>query len=277
MEFELKTPFSNERDLNIGNIHTNKSQNVNKRISYLSKGQFSNDDKINNRYEINKLKNDLRERPYNNNYINDDNRNMNNINPYINRNNIRDIKYYLSQINDFIEIVKPNSHKEINIKKLSLDIPLLIYIILILFKYFFSKTLNVIYLYLFILLPICAHILINKIIIEEYYYMNIINIKKILYKNFFKIFFNGYILFIIGYLITKLFKNILSRYEYLIQILYLIYASFIAEKIFVEYIISISLLINKNNLRNNIKKRDGKKVFFIFFVIYSIISYIINL
>ena len=107
--------------------------------------------------------------------------------------------------------------------------------------------------------------------------MNIIRTKKILYKNFFKIFFNGYIFFIFGFLTTKIFGAILFRYKYILQIFYLIYAAFIAEKILVEFIIAVSTLINKNYLRSNIKSRDGIKIYFIFFIVYSLISYIINL
>jgi len=282
MEFELNTPFKNDINFNREEKFNNKPQFFNKRISTFSSNQFINNSN-NNFYAINKLKNDLKEKPYNNNNFNfvDNNYNIQNDyyinNYYTNKNKNKDIKYYLSQINYYIEVIKPFSYDEINIKKLSYDIPLLIYIIFVIFKSFFSKKIKAYHFCLLILLPICAHILINKIIFEEYFYMNIIRTKKILYKNFFKIFFNGYIFFIFGFLTTKIFGAILFRYKYILQIFYLIYAAFIAEKILVEFIIAVSTLINKNNLRSNIKSRDGIKIYFIFFIVYSLISYIINL
>ena len=282
MEFELNTPFKNDSNFNREEKFNNRPQFFNKRLSTFSSNQFINNSN-NNFYAINKLKNDLKEKPYNNNNFNfvDNNYNIQNdyyINNYnTNKNKNKDIKYYLSQINYYIEIIKPFSYDEINIKKLSYDIPLLIYIIFVIYKSFVSKKIKTYHFYLLILLPICAHILVNKIIFEEYFYMNIIRTKKILYKNFFKIFFNGYIFFIFGFLTTKIFGAILFRYKYILQIFYLIYAAFIAEKILVEFIIGISTLINKNNLRSNIKSRDGIKIYFIFFIVYSLISYIINL
>ena len=265
MDVELNTPFQN-------NLYYNREN------KFMSKPHYINNKKIsalnnNNTNEINKLKNDLREKPYNKDYIKENQNNYDNSN--INKD--KDINYYLSQINYYIEVIKPFSYNNIDIKKLSFDIPLLIYIIVIILKFFFSRKLTVVYLWLLILLPIYAYILINKIIIEEYYINNIIKIKKIFYKNFFKIFFNGYILFIIGYLSTKIFNTALFRYKYLIQILYLIYSSFIAVKIFIVYVASVSLFDDKNNVRKNIKLTDGKKIFFIFFIVYSLISYIINL
>ena len=281
MEFELNTPFKNEFNFNNEARYNNKPQFCNKRISTFSNSQFINNSN-NNFYAINQLKNDLKEKPYNNNFnFADSNYNIQNdyyINNYnSNKNNYKDIKYYISQINYYIEVIKPFSYNEINIKKLSFDIPLLIYAILVIYKFIFSKKIKLYHFCLLILLPICAHILVNKIIFEDYFYMNIIRTKKILYKNFFKIFFNGYIFFIFGFLTTKIFGMILFRYKYLLQIFYLIYAAFISQKILVEFIIAVSTLINKNNLRNNIKSRDGIKIFFIFFIIYSLISYIINL
>jgi len=271
MEFELNTPFKNDINFTQEEKYNNKPQYFTKRIS----NQFINENN-NNYYVINKLKNDLKTKPYNNhyNYNNEDNYF---INDYTNKKEMNELKYYLSQINYYIEVIKPFSNNEISLKKLSFDVPLLIYIIVILFKFFFSKNLLMINFFLLILLPICPHILVNKIIIEEYYYMNIIKVKKILYKNFFKIFFNGYIIFIFGFLITKIFNRILFRYKCLLQIFYLIYAAFVAEKIFVEFIISVSTLIDKKNLRNHIKINDGKKIYFIFFIVYSLISYILNL
>ena len=278
MEFELNTPFKSDLNLIRENKYINKSINYNTNYRF-SKNNFINDynNSINNNnyYLINKLKNDLKEKPFNDNNNQDNNISKMNINQ---TNNNKKMNYYLYHIYNYLEIINPFSkNNEINIKKLSFDFPFLIYIITMFMKLIFSKNFNIFYFFLLILLPISSHILLNKIIIEEYFYISIINIKKIFFKNFFKIFFNGYIFFIFGFLTVKIFRRILFGYKYLIQIIYLIYATFIATKIFIEYIISVSTLINKNNLRNNIKERDGKKIFFIFFSIYSLISYIINI
>ena len=265
MDVEFNTPFKY-------NQYFNQREKIGK--SFLSQSQLRNNsfNSINDFYQINRLKNDLRVNNYNFNNIN--NNNVTNI--Y--KNNIkRDLNYCLFYINYYIEIIKPFSKVEININKLSFDIPLLIYIIIIILKSIYSNKLQIIHFCLLILLPFGAHVLINKIVIEEYYKMNVLNSNIIFYKKFLKIFFNGIIIFFFGFIVTKIFNTLLFQYKIFIHFLYLVYSAFIAKKILVEFIVDTSLLINKKNLKKIMNKREGKKIFFIFFITYSLISYIINL
>ena len=131
---------------------------------------------------------------------------------------------------------------------------------------------------LLIALPLFAHILINKIITKKYFYVvHIKNKKKFMHRNFFKIFFNGYLIFIFGFIITKIFNVLFYRNMLIIHFLNLIYSTFIAEKILVDFIVSLVSFNNKKIMREIIRKKEGKKIYFIFFIVYSLISYIIEL
>ena len=266
MEVSFNSPFKNRQFLNNADKYLNKSAQLNIRKSLLSLNYFKDCSDI---YSINKLKNDLRDRRYN---INNDN-----INKNININNGHQKKHYISYINYFFRILKPFS-EEINIKKLSYDIPLIIYVVFIFLKFIFSKKINSIHLCLLILLPIFAHILINNIITKKYFKVIYIkNKKKFLHKNFFKIFFNGYSIFILGFIITQLFNALFYRNRLIIHFLYLIYSAFIAKKILLDFIVSLVSNNNKKTVREIIDKKEGKKIYFIFFIVYSLISYIIEL
>ena len=267
MDVELNTPFKY-------NQYFNQREKLGKSFLYQSPSKNNNFSSNNNFYQINRLKNDLRENNYNYNYNNINNNNIEDI--Y--KNNIkRDLNFCLYYINYYIEIIKPFSEVEININKLSFDIPLLIYIITILLKSIYSRKFEIIHFCILILLPFGAHIFVNIIIFDEYYKMNILNTNNIFYKKFLKIFFNGIIIFFCGFIITNVFNSLLFQYKIFIHFLYLAYSAFIAKKILVEFIVATSLLINKKNLKKIINKREGKKIFFIFFITYSLISYIINL
>ena len=270
MDFELKTPFKNDIYFkqNYNNIKPN--ERIFQRNSFIHDN--NNDIDINNKLnnninDINKLKNDLTFHQYNNAYM------QNNKVPnfYHKKDN-----YFLEQLNYFLETLKPFSFNGIIFKKLSLDIPLIIYVTTIIIKKIFSKKITFIYLLLYIFLPCCCHFILNKEFIEIYFNLHIINRKKISIKNFWKIFLIGFTPFIFEHLLTYIFRNF-SDIKIIIDIISIIYGSYISEKNICEFIILISIINNKNDLRNIIKERDGFKIIFIFIVFYFLLSYIINL
>jgi hypothetical protein len=265
MDIEFNTPFKNNSIYFFNKEHNSrKSRSMN-----MKNLPISNNIRNSSIYAINKLKNDLRQKSPSNN---------NNYKKFVYKNNYNDFNQtkYFSNINYYLEVFSP-FFDDIDIKKLSLNIPLLIYAILILAKFTLSENLKKFHIYFFILLPILAHILLDKIIIKEYIFTTALRKKKIFFKNFFKIFFNGYIIFIFGYIITNIFTRIFYRYKILMYTFYLAYSTFIAKKILIAYLASLSFYNNKKSIRIIIDKKDGNKIYFIFFVFYLLISFIINL
>jgi len=272
MDVNLNSPFKRRQRqyFNSDKKYLNKSAQFNIRQSLLSLNNFKDNNNNSDIFSINKLKNELKERRYINNT------NINN-NFNININNKHQMKHCLSYINYFFSILKPFS-EDINIKNLSYDIPLIIYVIFIFYKFYSSKKINSMHLCLLVLLPLFSHILINRIITKKYIHViHMKNKKKFLHKNFFKIFFNGYIIFILGFIITKLFNALFYRNKLIIHFLYLIYSAFIAKKILLDFIVSLVSFHNKKIVREIISKKEGIKIYFIFFIVYSLISYIIEL
>ena len=274
MESNFNSPFKSNKFSNNGEKNLNKSDQFDIRNSLFSINSYKNDNNS-SIYSINKLKSDLRYRSYKDkNNISYDKNISNNSN---NINNVHHTKYYISYINYFFKILKPFS-EDINIKQLSYNIPLIIYITFIFIKFLISRKINVVHLCLLISLPLFAHILINKIITKKYFHVvHIKNKKKFMHRNFFKIFFNGYLIFIFGFIITKIFNVLFYRNMLIIHFLNLIYSTFIAEKILVDFIVSLVSFNNKKIMREIIRKKEGKKIYFIFFIVYSLISYIIEL
>ena len=278
MDIELNTPFKNDiyfyRNKNNNNIYP---QRITQRNISMNKADIDNNIN-NNTYNINKLKNDLssdRNNIYSQNPVLQNNNiyynNKFNQNIYLGKNN-----YILTQINYFLEMLKPFSTNIIMFRKLSIDIPLFIYFASIIFKKFFSKKLTNIYLLLLIFLPCCCHIILNKAIIEFYFNLHLFGHKKISIKNFWKIFLCGFTPFIFGHLLICIFKTF-SDIKIIFDIFGLIYGSHIAKKILVEFIVLTSIFNNKNDLKKIIDERDDKKIFFIFIAFYFLLSYIINL
>ena len=276
-DIELNTPFKNDVDTH----RNNNYKNINtKRVAYPKNSITNNNDFNNNRniYAINTLKNDLGSNIYNNNRYHQSYFRLNN-NSFVEHqyNSIHYINNdFYEQLNYFLEILKPFSFNIIIFRKLSIDIPLIIYATSILLKKIFSNKLTLFYLLLLIFLPCCCHFILNKAIIEIYFNLNLLNHKKISIKNFWKIFLCGFAPYIFGYLLsisfTRFFQIII-----IINILGLIYSSYIAEKIFIEFIILISLYNNKNDLKKIIIEKSGKNIFFIFIAFYFLLIYIMNL
>ena len=154
--------------------------------------------------------------------------------------------------------------------------PLGLYIFLIIIKFFTTKRMNLFYILLLIILPISAYILIHKIILEKYYELQFMRQNNILFYDFFKLFFAGYTPFIIfRYLCLVL--GIKTKAGY-INILIILYSTYISGKILCEYLLTLSIL-NKENIKyyKSAMKKDKKVIYFIYLIIYYLISHILNL
>ena len=182
-------------------------------------------------------------------------------------------KSYLLYINNFLDLLKPSKIiKKKDIEMLNINFPLCFFIILVFIKYIISKKLTIIYLGILIILPFCSFILINIMLKEKYFDdVSFIDITKILFKDFFKLFitsifpfsFFNYLTFIISS------SSIVGKVGYILSI---IYSAFIAQKLFFDY---IKIIYGNNN--DIITKDERYKIFFIYLIIYSLISYIINI
>ena len=183
-------------------------------------------------------------------------------------------KSFLVHINNFLDLLRPSKIiKRKDIEKLNIKFPLCFLIILIFIKYFISKKLTTLYLCILMILPFCSFILINIIIKEKYFGdVTLFDKMNLLIKDFLKLFitsifplsFFTYLTFIINY------SSIVGKVG---NILSIIYSAFIAQKLFLDY---IKIIYNNDNI-DIITKDERYKIFFIYLIIYSLISYIINI
>jgi len=152
-----------------------------------------------------------------------------------------------------------------------------IFIFLIFIKYFTSKRFTVFYIILLILLAFSAYILINKIIIEKYFEIGFIRYNKLYFYDFFKLFFAAFIPFVIFCYLTYII-NIKSIVGFISNSLSIFYSAYIARKLLTEYLFTINLLDERNfQIFSNYVKNDKNIIYFIYLVIYYLISHILNL
>ena len=183
------------------------------------------------------------------------------------------ISFFL-YLNNFLEIYKPGfTFDRIDFNLLSIKIPLCLFIVLIIIKFFISSQLTFIYLLILISLPFCALILINKIILENYIgeltFSDMYNTN--LLKDFHKLFIIS-IFPLIFFQYLTLIINSSSFVGKLSNILFVIYSADIAQKFFFDYL-KIAIINNCELIIND----EKNKIFFIYLIIFSLISYIINL
>ena len=172
--------------------------------------------------------------------------------------------------------MKP-SQKIKSLKNLSLKFPLSIFISLVIIKYFICKKLPLFYLITVASLPLCSYILINKIIIEKYYSMKFITQNYIIFNDFFKLFFTGYIPFIIFCYLTFIIK-LTSKVGHITNYLSIAYSTYIAGKLTIFYLKNLPISNKEKEKRYfSLINDDGKTIYFIYFIIYWLISYIFNL
>ena len=180
---------------------------------------------------------------------------------------------YLRYINNFLDLLKPSKNiKKKDIEMLNINFPLGFFIILVFIKFIISKKLTILYLGILIILPFCSFILINIMLKEKYFDdVSFIDIAKILFKDFFKLFITSIFPFSFFTYLTFIISSssIVGKVG---NILSIIYSAYIAKKLFLDYI----KIIYGNN-HDIITKDERYKIFFIYLIIFSLISYIINI
>ena len=168
----------------------------------------------------------------------------------------------MTSINNLCEYLMP--YKPVNnFNSLSIELPLSIFIFLIFIKLLTSKRMSLLYIILLLILPICAYILIDKIIIEKYYYLGLIANNKLLFFDFFRLFFTSFLPYVIFCYLTFIIKMD-TKVGIITYCLSLFYSSHIAYKLLSEFIFSISI-INKERIKICKKtiNNDKKKIYFI--------------
>ena len=144
-------------------------------------------------------------------------------------------------------------------------------------KFVFCSNMKLLYIILLFLLPMCSYILINKIIIEKSFTFGLIAYNKLSLYDFSRIFFISYVPYMIFWLLSFIIK-LKSKTGFIGYILSILYSAFIAQKLLIEFLLSISIL-NKETIPIYFKviERDKRKIYFIFLIIYYLISHILNL
>ena len=130
---------------------------------------------------------------------------------------------------------------------------------------------------LLIILPFFAYILINRMIIEKYYQIGFIRYNKILFYDFFKLFFTAFIPFVIFCYLTFII-NLRSKVGFITNLISLLYSGYIAGKLLIDYFL-VTNFLNPESLKifREIVGKDKFKIYFIYLIIYYLISHILNL
>lgn len=187
-----------------------------------------------------------------------------------------DLQNYLTSLNNLFEYLMPFRPVN-NFNTLPLELPISIFIFLVFIKILTSKRMSLLYIILLLILPICAYILIDKIIIEKYYHLGFIGNNKLLFFDFFRLFFTSFLPYIIFSYLTFIIK-LKTKVGLISYCLSIFYSSHIAYKLLSEFLLSIAI-INKERIKIYFKaiKNDKKKIYFIYLIIYYLISHILNL
>ena len=225
--------------------------------SFLDENKAQNDNtEINNKQNISIFRNSKKK--------------LNSNKDIIDNNNISFFLY----LNNFLEMFKPGFTIDRNdFDFISIKFPLCFLIVLVLIKFFFSNKFTFIYLFLLIVLPFCALILINKIILEKY--IGELSLSEIYNNNLLKDFHKLFLISIFPLIFFHYLTLIINSNSFvgkLSNILFLIYSADIAKNFFLDYLKIV--IINNCELIINDEKN---KIFFIYLIIFSLISYIINL
>ena len=107
--------------------------------------------------------------------------------------------------------------------------------------------------------------------------MKFITQNYIIFNDFFKLFFTGYIPFIIFCYLTFIIK-LTSKVGLITNYLSIAYSTYIAGKLTIFYLKNLPISNKEKEKRyfSSIND-DGKTIYFIYFIIYWLISYIFNL
>ena len=107
--------------------------------------------------------------------------------------------------------------------------------------------------------------------------MKFITQNYIIYYDYFKIFFIGYIPFILFWYLTFIIK-LTSKVGIITNYFSILYSTYIAGKLTIFYLKNLPISNKAKEKRYfSLIKDDKKKIFFIYFIIYWLISYIFNL
>ena len=186
------------------------------------------------------------------------------------------LQLIIYNLNNLFKYLRPSQRIK-NFDDLSLELPLSIVIFLLIIKFFTSKRLNLFSTLLFLILPFCAYILINKIIIEKYYSSGFIRYNNILFYDFFKLFFTAFIPFVIFCYLTFIIE-LRTKVGLITYFISIIYSGYMGGKLLIDYLF-ITYIIDKKIFKifHNSFEKDKKKIYFIYFIIYYLISHILNL
>ena len=226
-----------------------------------------------NSFDENKTQNDNNEinNKQNNSILDHPKNELNSNKNIIDNNNISSFFLYL---NNFLEIYKPSFNIDRkDFEFLSIKFPLCSLIFLICIKFFFSNKFTIIYLFILMTLPFCALILINKIILEKY--IGELSISEIYNNNLLKDFHKLFLISIFPLIFFQYLTLIINSNSFvgkLSNILFVIYSTDIAKKFFLDYL-KIVVIDNCELIIND----EKNKILFIYLIIFSLISYIINL
>ena len=107
--------------------------------------------------------------------------------------------------------------------------------------------------------------------------LDLLDIINYIFYDFFKLFFAAFIPFVIFCYLTYII-NIKSIVGFISNSLSIFYSAYIAGKLLTEYLFTINLLDERNfQIFSNYVKNDKNIIYFIYLVIYYLISHILNL
>ena len=114
-------------------------------------------------------------------------------------------------------------------------------------------------------------------IIEKYFRLDFIQYNQLLYIDFFKLFFTSFIPYMIFCYLTYIIK-IKSKVGFISNIVSLFYSSYVGRKLLIEFLLTINdFSKEKIKLYLKIYDNDKKIIYFIYLIIYYLISHILNL
>ena len=179
-------------------------------------------------------------------------------------------------MNNLFKYLKPSKRIK-HFDDLTLELPLSILIFLVIIKFFFTKRFSLLNIILLLILPFCAYILVNKIIIEKYYSTGFVRYNNILFYDFFKLFFTAFIPFVIFCYLTFIIK-LKSKVGIITYLISIFYSGYMGGKLLLDYLF-VTYIFDKDNFKmfQDSFDKDKKKIYFIYFIIYYLISHILNL
>jgi hypothetical protein len=117
----------------------------------------------------------------------------------------------------------------------------------------------------------------HKIIIEKYFSLGFIRYNNLKLNDFFKLFFVSFLPFIIFCYLTYIIK-LKSKVGFISYILSIFYSAYIARKLLLAFLLSTNDF-SREQIKNYLKVSDEDKkiIYFIYLIIYYLLSHILNL